>query len=218
MKLAVTLPPLVLALMANSALSYADSSLASNKTLGVDRDYSGHRIGLGIDQGTEIQSTLHFTTIDDWHTQYPQTVDHNDPLNGFKIEYGYDFNRIISLNLGYSKLSHDVKGTHTIGLDHARYYREAKADIDVVNVEAELGYAFIAGSYDLKPYVALGVKHTTGSSSGYIDTGINHERYNHKLDDTASYMALGARLNTPIGLYLDTRLGTSWTLTMGYKF
>ncbi|MGR5175480.1 outer membrane beta-barrel protein [Vibrio parahaemolyticus] len=223
MKNALKLSPLALivftttAVQANSAPTF-DSEVEPLTT----REYAGHRIGAGLVSGAELTTDLHFDKEWGWNEDRPQHVKHVDPLHGFKIEYGYDFNRVLALNVGYTNLSHNVQDNHTIGMNSFNYYKSSQANFDSLNVEAELGYAFALGKFDLKPYAAAGIGFTQGSSSTFIETDSNHNYEHKRVNDTDTYLAVGARLNTPIGLYIDARAGgivdDTFTITTGYKF
>ncbi|WP_428794602.1 hypothetical protein [Vibrio nomapromontoriensis] len=104
-------------------------------------------------------------------------------------------------------------------------------------IEAEVGYAFDVGVVDIKPYATLGVATQGGELRyNYIDTDGQHilndiEGGVEKLGGAALTGALGVRVNTPIGIYVDTRIerapfkkssvmkdNTQGTVTVGFKF
>ncbi|USD62307.1 porin family protein [Vibrio sp. SCSIO 43140] len=132
-------------------------------------DYSGFRVGVGAVSGQK-------SAIDaDAKVSKPTA----------KIEAGYDFNRVFSVNGSITDQrgetgSYKMKGN------------EAK-------LEGEVGYAFNVGQgWDIKPYVAAGVAH----SNGAIEIAGESDR----VRGTTLSTAAGVRLTTPIGIYVDGRV------------
>ncbi|WP_261856980.1 porin family protein [Photobacterium sanguinicancri] len=163
-------------------------------------DYAGHRLGAGY-QGGKL-------SLDSSAKQSTKLSDSESA----KIEYGYDFNRIFSLNAG-----------GTVGRGHSELSGEKeKFNKSSLFAEAELGYAFEVGNFDIKPYAALGV------SANFDDIKLDKaDGKNHTA--AGVHAAVGARLNTPVGVYVDGRVQngkvkdrhieeTQGTITVGYKF
>jgi hypothetical protein len=223
MKNTLKLSPLALVLFINPP-AHADSAAASNGEVETQskREYAGHRIGAGLVSGAELITNLEFDKDYGWEPTHPQHVKHIDPLHGFKIEYGYDFNRIVALNVSYINLSHDVQDFHTVGMGPFEYYKSSQANLGTLSIDAEVGYAFALGKFDLKPYAAAGIGFTQGSSATYVETTAKKKYQHDRMNEATTYLALGARLNTPIGLYVDARtggpIGNTFTITTGYKF
>ncbi|MGR5140139.1 outer membrane beta-barrel protein [Photobacterium sp. DNB23_23_1] len=118
--------------------------------------YQGPRVGLGISYLSD---------------QYIDTD------TGFKLEGGFDFNRIVGFNLSYEESGYD-------------YYR-GSVDYSTVKLGTDLGYAFpLSPSVSLKPYVSLGFHRTTEDdnwcSSKYC--------YSTNYSDTNTYYGIGMRL------------------------
>ncbi|GAL33729.1 hypothetical protein JCM19240_2425 [Vibrio maritimus] len=135
-------------------------------------DYSGFRVGLGAVTGQKANAEDTAAGL-------------KTPKGYGKIEAGYDFNRVFSLNGQITDLRGDYGQFKTKGT-------EAK-------IEGEVGYAFQLGNsgWDIKPYVAAGVANASGNI-----TGIENER----LRGTYVSTAAGVRVTTPIGLYVDGRV------------
>ncbi|GAL25859.1 hypothetical protein JCM19239_1212 [Vibrio variabilis] len=103
-------------------------------------------------------------------------------------------------------------------------------------IEAEVGYAFDLGVVDIKPYAAVGIAQQGGDLKTRIDYTSEYgesPQYNSStsLNDTAVTGALGVRLNTPVGIYVDTRIErapfkkhgafkeqTQGSVSVGFKF
>ena len=133
-------------------------------------DYSGFRVGVGAVSGQK--------SAIDAHAKVSKPT--------AKIEAGYDFNRVFSVNGSITDQrgetgSYKMKGN------------EAK-------LEGEVGYAFNVGQgWDIKPYVAAGVAH----SNGTIEIcKVNQTEYVVRHYQRAA----GVRLTTPIGIYVDGRV------------
>ena len=154
--------------------------------------FSGHRIGAGIANTVEV---------------YNGSTYHGD--SGLHLEYGYDFNRIVGL-----QVDRNVSGSN-LGYGF---------NVDTVTwkVGADIGYAFNFSRWDLKPYGAIGLQ------SSNIDYS-----YGNQSQDTSStslYIGLGVRAHLESGVYFDikttgfqvdspydTDIGQA-SLTVGYKF
>ncbi|RBW44030.1 hypothetical protein DS885_12005 [Psychromonas sp. B3M02] len=153
-------------------------------------EFSGARIGLGY---SEIE------------------LEDEDAGDGFKIEVGYDFNKIIGINLSYEMTTDTEDG------------------IDIENkaarLGADLGYAFNTGeSFFIKPYITGGVQSFNSEVEGFSF-----------IDDTTSYYGLGLRMQYQ-NFYTDISFNksevnfefldlideeielTQTNITIGYKF
>ncbi|MGV2986269.1 porin family protein [Vibrio sp. E150_011] len=151
-------------------------------------DYSGHRIGAGI-------NNLSFS--DSGYTYKMGT--------GFKLEYGYDFNRIVSANASYTMNS---DSDHGIDID-----------FNAFNIDTDIGYAFDLDNVWVKPYGAIGLSNANAklSFAGMSDS----ER------ETNLYLGIGVRAQFNMGLYTDLRANIGshegldadhLSLTVGYRF
>ncbi|WP_353499732.1 outer membrane beta-barrel protein [Vibrio sp. CB1-14] len=190
-----------------------------------DTEYSGFRVGPGATMGQATE------------------------LGGLgaqpRLELGYDVNRVFSVNGYVQGLKGKTQGEYAF--DAAEPYMgqvlppvvgAAEAEVDGwrAGIEAEVGYAFDLGVVDIKPYVAVGVATQGG------DFEVNHMSNtmpsdnldtlgSEKLSGSTVTAAIGARVNTALGIYVDTRLErapfrsrgiikdqTQGSLSLGYKF
>ncbi|MEZ8544374.1 porin family protein [Vibrio splendidus] len=157
-----------------------------------------HRVGIGYNQ----------TQVDDWLTD--DTVDWG---NGIKLEYGYEFNRIVGINVSYATNSDDenVEGI--------------KAEIDgyKFQVDADIGYKFELDGFSLKPYGVLGLARQSEDNS----ISILDKKWTESYNDTSFVVGLGGRAEFGPHLYTDMRFEfasyddvdydtLSWTV--GYRF
>ncbi|MGR5063272.1 outer membrane beta-barrel protein [Photobacterium sp. DNB22_13_2] len=118
--------------------------------------YQGPRVGLGI------------SYLSDRYI---------DTDTGFKLEGGYDFNRIVGFNLSYEESGYD-------------YYR-GSVDYSTVKFGTDLGYAFpLSQSVSLKPYVSLGFHRTTEDDRWCS----SKHCYSTNYSDTNTYYGIGMRL------------------------
>ncbi len=147
------------------------------------KDFSGHRVGIGM--------------VDSGYL----------PKNVALVEYGYEFNRIIGVNISGSSYKES-------------YYQEGYPDSLTYNgtyarISSDIGYTFDFNGWDLKPYVLIGMislsesKTISNSSTGEVQYGG------------------GLRATLDFGVYLDLsfkamdlqdRDGKESSLTIGYKF
>lgn len=163
------------------------SAVLSNAVLA--DQFSGARIGGGYSE-TEIETD----TLD---------ADYGD---GFKAEYGYDFNKFIGADLSYETNSSEINGQSFDG--------------ESIKLGGNLGYAFSfsENSVFLKPYIKLGVHRYSEESDGA------------EFDDRSLYYGLGLRFQLS-HFYTDISLDKSevnsdtinadlikTALTIGYKF
>lgn len=154
-------------------------------------DYSGFRIGAGMSNSDNKN---------DASESYDSQMG--------KIEAGYDFNRIFSIN-----------GSFEYGEDSSDSWN---SDTSRVGIEAEVGYAFELGNWYVKPYGAVGAATQWANlqAPGMTET--------ENADDYGYTGAIGVRVNSPIGIYVDARVQEAkiykdWNetqagFTVGYKF
>ncbi|MEH6531883.1 MAG: porin family protein [Photobacterium frigidiphilum] len=166
--------------------SFASSVIA-------DDNYQGHRAGIGY-------SWTELSEISGGINRY--SADYGD---GIKIEYGYDFNRIVGLNVSYAQKND---------------WRNGKLDGSNFQVDSDIGYAFLLNGFDIKPYGAIGLSR------------INEKfTYNSGASDSSSETSLalgtGVRMGFDFGLYADLRANIVFTehvdteqysFTVGYRF
>lgn len=152
-------------------------------------DVSGHRIGLGY-SNTDL--VVGYSGLD-WG-------------DGIKLEYGYDINRIVGINLSYQNNSNSAFG----------------ADIDGNNVkfDTDLGYMFSLDGWSIKPYGAVGLVR--------VDETISFANYTpDSFTETSLMGGLGVRATLDMGVYADLRYDfynvesvdmDQLSITFGYKF
>ena len=137
---------------------------------------SQHRVGIGYNQ----------TQIDFWGTD--DTVDWG---NGIKLEYGYEFNRIVGINVSYAANS-DNESEEGIQIDIDGYKFQ---------VDADIGYKFELDGFSLKPYGVLGLaRHKEDNSFNFFG-----ETWNESYNDTSFVIGLGGRAEFGQHLYTDMR-------------
>ncbi|WP_394151698.1 outer membrane beta-barrel protein [Vibrio maritimus] len=192
----------------------------------IANDYSGFRLGAGATMG--------------------QSTEYGDLKAQPRIEMGYDINRIFSINGYVQDMRGKTNGSY-LGAPATHYMGEvmptlpmahAEADLNGwrAGIEAEAGYAFDLGVVDIKPYVAVGLATQGGDMNVRLQDTIQNAsgtQYNSStsLNDTAVTGALGVRLNTPVGIYVDTRIErapfnkhgalkdqTQGSVSVGFKF
>lgn len=97
-----------------------------------DNQQGRHRVGLGYSS----------TDIAGWDGN-----SNTDWGDGLRLEYGYEFNHIVGINLSYSENS-DTERVDGI-----------KADIDGydIKVDADIGYNFDLDGFSVKPYGLIGL-------------------------------------------------------------
>jgi len=182
-------------LFASSILLMASTSFATEPTVLVD-DYSGHRIGGGFSSTKLVDGGYGM----DWG-------------KGLKVEYGYDFNQIVGVNVSYAKNKDDASsGGESFELDGSMF-----------QVDADIGYAFRLDGFDIKPYGVIGLAR---ANEELTFNGPN-DSYSISFKDTSVVMGFGGRLNLEFGLYADLRfdlmnidgIDTDQTsFTIGYTF
>lgn len=159
---------------------------------------SQHRVGLGYSK----------TQINTWLTD--DTVDWG---NGIKLEYGYEFNRIVGINISYAANSDDES------------FEGIKAEIDgyKFQVDADIGYKFDLDGFSLKPYGVLGLaRQSEDNSISYSDRELTDSFH-----DTSFVVGLGGRAEFGQHLYTDMRFEfasyddvdyDTFSWTVGYRF
>lgn len=90
--------------------------------------FNGLRVGVGY-SSTSILDDSEF-------------YDYGD---GLKLELGYDFNRIVGINLSYQESDYS----------ETTYFETLKVDGTTVKVDADVGFAFDFQGWSLKPMVPL---------------------------------------------------------------
>ena len=166
-------------------------------------DYSGHRIGAGMGTGSYSSDFTVYAPNGSVLTSDTFT----DDVEYLKLEYGYDFNRVVSINASYT----DVKaGSNSMIPGNPQSLDLTKNESingSTFLLEGEVGYAFnISKGWDVKPYVAIGIAKNDHSYSKYAHTPLTGSFDKSATnDDTTLNYAAGARLTTPIGIYLDIR-------------
>lgn len=150
-------------------------------------DYSGFRVGVGAEQGHQVNKELGGGNL----------------KTSPKLEFGYDFNRIFSVNAAFTGMSGSYSDSSVAG--------EVKGS--TARIEAEVGYAFDLGNnWDIKPYAAFGGAHVSGDASVYDLTpqpelySASDSQFHGKYRNNYATMAAGVRVNTPVGLYVDARV------------
>jgi len=159
-------------------------------------DFSGSRVGLGISQ-TDL------TVEDDGYE-----IADGDYGDGFKLEYGYDFNRIVGLGISYETNDDKVDGV--------------KLEGETIKVGADIGYAFPIQDAFLKPYGKVGIAFYSQELS------FNSDKYEY--NDNSVFAGLGLRFqyshfyaDMNVDYFVLEEMGadlefTQAALTAGYKF
>ncbi len=159
---------------------------------------SQHRVGIGFNKAK----------VTDWLSD--STVDWG---NGIKLEYGYEFNRVVGINVSYATNS----DSETVGI-----YR---ADIDgsTFKVDADIGYKFDLNGFSIKPYGILGLaRHNEDNSFS-----AGREKWSETFNDTSFVVGLGGRAEFGQHIYSDMRFDfaiyddvdyDTFSWTIGYRF
>ena len=147
-------------------------------------DFSGSRIGIGYSK----------TSIED-------EQDVSESGKGIKVEYGYDFNRVIALDVSYE--------TANDSFDNI-----TDAEGSTVKVAADIGYAFYSEKVFFRPYGKVGfVSYSEGDyeeQSAFIGLGLRYQ-----------YIDVYADLG--VDTFILDNNGEDYTFvetafTIGYKF
>ncbi|WP_261834631.1 porin family protein [Vibrio ishigakensis] len=148
----------------------------------------GHRIGLGFASTEEPDLEVSFG-------------------KGLKLEYGYEFNNIVGINLSYAGFGEDVLG----GL--------FKVEGSTFKLDTDLGYTFHFDNFAIKPYGAIGVVR--------IDEEWTALGEKESYDDTTIFVGIGARATLFEHYYTDIRFEAfaseildydQFSMTFGYRF
>lgn len=156
----------------------------------------GHRIGLGFSK-TSIEEVL--------------TPSYDYSTSGIKLEYGYEFNHIVGVNVSFSKGDGDYR---TFG----------DSDTKTFKIDTDIGYTFNLDGFSIKPYGVIGwakfdeelsvIGENLGSwddSSLFIGTGVRGTFSNHFYADLrADFINLET---DNVDHFVD-----QFSLTVGYKF
>ncbi|WP_341848963.1 porin family protein [Vibrio parahaemolyticus] len=169
-------------------------SLAMSSVANAQESFSGHRIGGGFSA----------TSLSDGSYDYG---------TGIKLEYGYDINRIIGINVSYEKNSDTYNA----------YYSSVELDGFTFKVTSDIGYAFNFSKWSLKPYGTAGI--AKYSEEGVIRSGSTS--FDTEFDETNVVVGVGVRATFDLGLYVDLRSEyipvtdmelSQGSVTVGYKF
>ncbi len=174
------------------ALSTATAAIANT-------DYSGHRVGLGFTS----------SEIDHLNSDFSNS----DLGNGLKLEYGYDINRIVGVNISVDTSKYD-ENYWGIGYE---------SKVSAFKVDSDIGYAFLLDGFSIKPYGAVGIAHVENKQTIKDPSG----SMTLKDKETSLLLGTGVRANFDFGLYSDLRFNfimmddydiDQLSITFGYKF
>ncbi|MCK6262531.1 porin family protein [Vibrio sp. ZSDE26] len=152
----------------------------------------GHRVGLGFSK----------TQTEDVFLNYDYDA------NGLKLEYGYDFNNIVGLNVSYNKNNGD-------------YGYIAEYDATTFKIDADIGYAFHLTDFIIKPYGVI----------GFASYKEEDSFFQGDWKDSSLFLGMGARAYFGKHFYSDLRFDfinlkeagddmfiDQFSITVGYKF
>lgn len=175
-------------------------------------NYQGVRVGMGSAMGMKAQG---------FDTMYPQ----------WRLELGYDVNRVISINTYYQNLERWETEERPMQGDKWRAGAEIKGGR--IGAEIEAGWTIdIEDGWGVKPYVAAGLVQQFGDvRSGYEHNG-HGPMHSTTLNRAGETVALGARIMPldKFGAYIDGRIDSLLidndvildtphaTLTIGFRF
>ena len=164
-------------------------------TSAIADEFTGFRIGAGISE-----TSISVEGDDDGLWKY-------DSGNGFKLEYGYDFNQVIGIGISYETNDDRVDGIKYEG-------QSTKLSFDI-------GTAFPVQNAFLKPYGKVGFMYYSEESSLgtefdddnlFVGLGVRFQHRYFYTDLSLDYYLLDGEFE-----YLDVSL-TQTALTAGYKF
>ena len=164
-------------------------------------DFTGLRLGVGYSHAWQ-----EITDND--------ATDSEDQVKGFKIESGFDFNRVVGLDLSYDVL-YDSFGNIT---------NDGATDAATFKLGTDIGYAFYSEKAFIKPYVKLGfVSLSVADDAGYFDgnsvfagLGVRYQYNRLYADLSADYFFIDGDDDDFSTDYYGTYLQTAFTV--GYKF
>ncbi|MFS1983419.1 porin family protein [Vibrio breoganii] len=169
----------------------------SSPSLVYAKDFNGFRIGGGY-------TFSYLISVDD-----DDVVETGDYGDGFKVEAGYDFNRIFGLNVSYQENSYD----------ESNYFGDAKLSGSTIKIDADIGYAIDFGGWWMKPYGAVGL--------AIYDEDYTVGQFKFQYDENAPLLGAGIRFTGDSGAYFNIRqdfvllsdatMGQT-SLTIGYMF
>ncbi|MFM2589069.1 porin family protein [Vibrio sp. TBV020] len=156
----------------------------------------GHRVGIGFNK-TSIEQVL------------SPSIDYS--TSGFKLEYGYEFNHIVGVNISYNKGSGD-------------FLPFIDSNNSTFKIDTDIGYTFNFDGFSIKPYGVIGwakfdeelsvVGENLGSwddSSLFIGTGVRGTfNENFYADFRADFINLKDEGDD---IFVD-----QFSFTVGYKF
>ena len=171
----------------------------STTTAIANTDYSGHRVGLGFTS----------SEIDHLNSNYSNS----DLGNGLKLEYGYDINRIVGVNISID----------TSKDDESYYGLSYDSKVSTFKIDSDIGYAFLLDGFNIKPYGTIGVARVEQKLT-FKEPG---DSITLKDKETSLLLGTGVRANFDFGLYSDLRFNfimmddhdiDQLSITFGYKF
>ncbi|MEZ8861896.1 porin family protein [Vibrio sp. 10N.247.311.51] len=181
------------------ALSIASASAVAN-------EFGGSRFGVGY-----AWTGVDYDTSSTWYD--------GDTGNGLALTYGYDFNRVVGMNLNYYQNEGSVDKSEFSG--------------STFSMDLDIGWAFNLGHWSLKPYGAIGfgshnqdIKEFTGTS---CSLGVCNDHFKESsVDGSGLSIGLGIRAQMNNGIFFELRddalfvdsysLAGRTSLIAGYKF
>lgn len=162
---------------------------------------SQHRIGLGYSS----------TEMDGDFLGQSYTADMG---NGIKLEYGYEFNQIVGVNVSYAK-NKDSESYNEV---------TAKVDGSTFQIDADIGYKFMFDGFAIKPYGVIGLaRYNEKASLTYVGS--------NSWNDINVVFGAGVRADIGQHFYSDIRVDITsysdsfstmdydkFSWTVGYKF
>ena len=174
-----------------SLLSALFSTTAFSESIS-ENDFPGLRVGVGYSN----------TSID----LVSDDTSGSASGKGFKVEVGYDINRVIGFDASYEMVNDSL----------GNISNDAEVDGSTIKVGAEIGYAFYSKQAFLKPYINVGAVSFSDEDydeqTVYGGVGLRFEYHNFYTDISVD------------GYYLDTDDGDDYykfiqsAFTVGYKF
>lgn len=176
------------------------TSIFATSTVIAD-EHSGWRVGGGyISNSSSVSGS--YKEIDnnqvETHTGEAQAED------GFFIEGGYDFNKIIGVKFTASKTgfnaTDDDTGNNQTNLD------DYKADTKSLSISSDIGYTFNVGNFDIKPYGEVGYQTSTHEVvyTDYYGSGSDVDEFT--AGSSGAIYGLGVRATYNDNWYSDLNL------------